>query len=360
MWHAFGSGALCLSQPDDAPLPQPCSLLTSSSTVVTSGPHTLSLTPPAMHLLCSGANEHGQLGLVDSTGGAPALSSPSTPLRSLPLAIAVRKVACGWSHTALLAVDGALFTCGSNREGQLGMGEAAQAGRARAPVRVPELSPVQDVACGGGHTVAVALGGARVWAWGRNRRGELCVDAAEAPSDGAGEALQRSAAEVRGVTLALASADETVLAVSCGWAFSSVATSGGRVLTWGENRDGQCGRPLRGGSAEEDGAAAVEDERRGGGAGGGGGSSTRATSARGAGRRSSYDTVKTPGPVQLPAGCLHATSVLSCGWSHVALIARAAAECASSLAPTPAAGGDARQLAAWIRPRPPTEARPFS
>ena len=97
----------------------------------------------------------------------------------------VASVACGDGHTALVTLSGRLYTCGDNREGQLGLGHFEDVS---IPTLVTALDPwggdedrVRDVmggrgavgvACGQQHTLVLMHDGS-VWTFGRNRCGQL-------------------------------------------------------------------------------------------------------------------------------------------------------------------------------------------
>ena len=80
------------------------------------------------------------------------------------------------------------------------------------------------IAAGASHTLFIGDDGA-VWAWGTNAAGQLGVDTVET--------VRRSPVHVPGVAAAVS--------VAAGAAFSLVTSDDGRVLSWGEGRDGQLG-----------------------------------------------------------------------------------------------------------------------
>ena len=350
-WCACGSGAMLLQ---DTSTLSPCAA-PLGATVATCGRHTMMIADGSV--LASGSNELGQLGL----GLGLDDDTIEAPPRGLSLPLPVRRIACGWSHTAILLADGSLLTCGANSHGQLGLGLAAGAS-VRTPTRVPLLPPLADVAAGGSHTLALCAGGGGAWAWGRNRHGALGV--------GGGAEAQRSAARVEGLA-ALLPPGTTLSAVAAGWAFSAALTSDGRVVTWGDNRHGQCGRPPRGRGGEGVGGGGGEAGGGGGGEsdGGGGGENGGLRSRESGGERgvlrsgpraaesawergekcggdgrpapapalnltptptptpapprataTPRDDVLPPGAAALLPGVV-ATGSLACGWSHVAVLA---------------------------------------
>ncbi|XP_039462719.1 X-linked retinitis pigmentosa GTPase regulator-like isoform X3 [Oreochromis aureus] len=110
-----------------------------------------------------GDNTEGQIGL----GKESQVSSPQEVSVGQPISW----VSCGYYHSALVTVDGALYTFGERDSGKLGLGTHQLPGH-----RVPQLvksikEPVRQVACGGGHTVALAEG--NVYTFGLGQFGQL-------------------------------------------------------------------------------------------------------------------------------------------------------------------------------------------
>ncbi|CAB1327686.1 unnamed protein product [Coregonus sp. 'balchen'] len=94
-----------------------------------------------------GDNTEGQIGLGKE-------SSALTP-QEVTVGRPVAWVSCGYYHSALVTVDGGLYTFGERDSGKLGLATGQLDGH-----RVPQLvkgitDRVTQVACGGGHTVAV-------------------------------------------------------------------------------------------------------------------------------------------------------------------------------------------------------------
>jgi alpha-tubulin suppressor-like RCC1 family protein len=86
----------------------------------------------------------------------------------------VVQVACGVWHTALVTVMGAVYVCGLNSFGQLGLGnDDADCPSSFKPrlVELPEEAVAVGVACGARHTVALTTDG-RVFTWGDNTFGQ--------------------------------------------------------------------------------------------------------------------------------------------------------------------------------------------
>uniref|UniRef100_A0A3Q3F7M7 Retinitis pigmentosa GTPase regulator b n=1 Tax=Labrus bergylta TaxID=56723 RepID=A0A3Q3F7M7_9LABR len=93
-----------------------------------------------------GDNTEGQIGLgKESHAASPQEVSVGQP---------ISWVSCGYYHSALVT-DGALYTFGERDSGKLGLG-TEQLPRHRVPQRVKSIKEeVLQVACGGGHTVAL-------------------------------------------------------------------------------------------------------------------------------------------------------------------------------------------------------------
>lgn len=94
-----------------------------------------------------GDNVHGQLGQGDSTPRfRPEL------IRAIRAARAV-KISCGKNHSAIIAQNGLLFTCGANTHGQCGLDPSVRL--QLSPMVVDSLRDKYcvDVACGANHTL---------------------------------------------------------------------------------------------------------------------------------------------------------------------------------------------------------------
>jgi len=164
-----------------------------------------------------GANQHGQLGVGDTTD------------RPAPTPVAffegkqVSALAAG-DHTLALTGDGKLWSWGANGQGELGLGDTTQR---TSPVQVTTLDgyTVIGIAAGYHHSLALTSG-ATVWAWGRNSNGQL----------GLGDSSNRS------VPTVVASLEGRNVSALVGGAYHSVAvTADGKLWTWGNNSYGQLG-----------------------------------------------------------------------------------------------------------------------
>ncbi|KAF2070250.1 hypothetical protein CYY_008433 [Polysphondylium violaceum] len=85
------------------------------------------------------------------------------------------KVSCGWDHVAVLTKEGEVFTWGNNTSGQLGHG--LEIGRCQlTPKKIDFFNSIKAsivlVECGGEHTIAVDANH-QVYSWGSDKYGQL-------------------------------------------------------------------------------------------------------------------------------------------------------------------------------------------
>ncbi len=151
--------------------------------------------------------------------------------------VRVRAVVTGANHTLALSDCGGLWACGRGRCGQLGLGNFNDAGPLR---RVESLSGMHVIAAaaGGAHSLALTVDGA-VWSWGDARSGQLgqggvAVAQALAGWD-AGVPLPTR------VTLPAWCATDPVVHVAAGGHHSLLRTASGRLLVCGRGRHGALG-----------------------------------------------------------------------------------------------------------------------
>ena len=120
-----------------------------------------------------GDDEYGQCARQRMSGAeASMVSASSVPVR-IGFALPVRRVACGWFHSALVTDDGALFSWGCGQHFQLGLGDARDRST---PERVAfdEDVRIADASLGWKHSLALASDG-RAFAFGVNTTGQLGV-----------------------------------------------------------------------------------------------------------------------------------------------------------------------------------------
>ncbi len=170
-------------------------------------------------VLAWGNGTSGELG----DGQSDKRSAP-TPVVGLGPGSGVVAIAAGGSHCLAAKADGSVWAWGNNKSGQLGDG--TRPSDHTTPVAVHGLaagSGVVAVAAGDAFSLAMTRDG-RVFAWGRNKVGEVAD----------GTTLDRSIpAEVHGLTAQAIAAG--------GFHALAVEKDGGGVVAWGDDSSGQLG-----------------------------------------------------------------------------------------------------------------------
>ena len=140
----------------------------------------------------------------------------------------IRLAAAGQCHLAVVAEDGAVYTCGSGDCGRQGLGDGQPRRRLTlVPQALFAGSRVVMVSCGYKHTMAVTAVG-HAWTCGRNDYGQL----------GVGDTANRlgftrvDAGQLGGARIVMA---------ACGWWHSVVVSAEGRVCTFGCGESGLLG-----------------------------------------------------------------------------------------------------------------------
>ena len=140
----------------------------------------------------------------------------------------IRLAAAGECHLAVVAEDGAVYTCGYGGHGQLGLGDGQPQWRlTRVPQALFAGSRVVMVSCGFSHTMAVTAAG-HAWTCGQNDQGQL----------GLGDRTNRlgftqvDAGQLGGARIVMA---------ACGGEHSVVVSAEGRVCTFGNGMFGRLG-----------------------------------------------------------------------------------------------------------------------
>nr|ADA84473.1 retinitis pigmentosa GTPase regulator protein 2 1-17 isoform [Danio rerio] len=114
-------------------------------------------------LYMRGDNSEGQIGLGKE-------SNALTP-QEVSVGKRVFWVSCGYYHSAFVTVDGALYTFGEKDSGKLGLSTEKLANH-KVPQQVTDIPDrVVQVACGGGHTVALTEN--EVYSFGLGQFGQL-------------------------------------------------------------------------------------------------------------------------------------------------------------------------------------------
>lgn len=127
-------------------------------------------------LYVCGNNEYGQLGLGDERDKYE-FTEVINPMKNLPFE--VNQVACGSYHSLILDIQGRLYACGANGNGQLGLGDHVSNNNFTEVINT-ELSAdnlpfeIKQIACGHEHTMILDNQG-KLYSCGRNRDKQLGI-----------------------------------------------------------------------------------------------------------------------------------------------------------------------------------------
>lgn len=193
-----------------------------------------------------GANDEGQLG--NAARGANRVvgtyPKPSvTPVRVTDLADIIA-IEAGGKHVVALRKDGTVWAWGRRDDGALGGGDIKPAGSLRglsalAPVAVPGLEGITQIAAGRTHNLALTRDG-HVMSWGSNSGGELGVGTF-----------------VTGWTPAQVVGLDRVVEIAAGYesnGISGALRDDGTVWMWGSSGTAAMGNGQKSGSSDEPGA----------------------------------------------------------------------------------------------------------
>jgi len=124
---------------------------------------------------CWGDNDFGQLGIEIFTdrGGRPAEMGDQLPFVNLGSGRSAQQLAAGANHTCAILDDGSLKCWGSNKNGQLGLGDVLLRGSSQGDMgdNLPAVqlgsSRVRQIAAGSVHTCALLddAGIIKCWGW---------------------------------------------------------------------------------------------------------------------------------------------------------------------------------------------------
>ncbi|KAE8915310.1 hypothetical protein PF005_g14032 [Phytophthora fragariae] len=184
-----------------------------------------------------GSNDHLQLGRDRKSE-----DEETTLIVQLPPRLQVASIACGWKHSLLATVDGQVFSWGSGRHGQLGLGNDNLKTESHKCIDGLNGMAIKDVFCGWEHSVFRSSSG-EVFTCGNNRHGQLGVQIAG--SEGVGTSSEK---RKQVVALPVPVADPRnkdlplrTVQVGCGWHFVLCLTEDGDLVTWGKGSHGQLG-----------------------------------------------------------------------------------------------------------------------
>ena len=143
---------------------------------------------------------------------------------TVPDSLKVKAVICGCNHTEIITEDDNLYSFGSNRSGQLGLGDTDNK-NVPTLVKVSNGSKVKTVGCGSGHTIIITKDGT-LYSFGDNGYGQL----------GLGDNTPMNIP-----ILVAALNDLKVKVVSCGNNHTVIITEDGNLYSFGKNEFGQLG-----------------------------------------------------------------------------------------------------------------------
>lgn len=133
----------------------------------------------------------------------------------------------GYTHTAAIDTNGALWMWGYNGESQLGFRPADSLIAAK-PVKV--MDNVTSVGCSGSTTAAVKKDGT-LWMWGENDFGQLGNGKTGGGTTNTGDLVQDSPVKIM----------DNVASVCCDGSTVAAVKKDGTLWMWGRNRYGQLG-----------------------------------------------------------------------------------------------------------------------
>jgi alpha-tubulin suppressor-like RCC1 family protein len=189
--------------------------LSTGVTAMDGGDRSTCVLTSAGGVKCLGSNAHGQLGNNTTTDS-------TSPVDVWTLTSGVTAIALGSYHACAIASGGAAKCWGANASGQLGNGSTSES---RIPASVSGLSSgVRSISGGTGHTCAVVDGGG-VMCWGLNSHGQLGNNSTANSS----------------VPVPVSGISSGATAVAVGQWHSCALMSGGHVMCWGYNQDGELG-----------------------------------------------------------------------------------------------------------------------
>ncbi|XP_072172142.1 secretion-regulating guanine nucleotide exchange factor-like [Diadema setosum] len=171
---------------------------------------------PCMPVFSWGANNYGQLGLGHNKDHLLPESLKTYPE-------SVKNIIGGGGHIVFQTEDGEIHVCGSNNKGQLGLGHKSDINKL---VRVPELGPLKQIACGWNHTLAITERD-ELLCWGSNTHGQLTHRESVVTKPRKVEVK-----EFEGLRF---------LAVAGGLRHTLAVSTDGRLWTWGAGKKGQLG-----------------------------------------------------------------------------------------------------------------------
>jgi alpha-tubulin suppressor-like RCC1 family protein len=230
----FGNGTTTGSRVPVSP-----ALLSGVTAIAAGREHSLALLSNGT-VLAWGSNEAGQLGTANK---ATKSAVPAT-VKGLS---GVKAIAAGSEDSLALLSNGTVMSWGANSEGQLGNGKTTNS---NVPVAIKGLSGVTAIAAGGEHSLALLSNGT-VMSWGSNGNSQLGVPAVKKKIGGGGPEEEEEFEETeieRSTTPVPVQALSGVSAISAGAVHSLALLGNGSVMAWGANQNDELGNGSVGGA----------------------------------------------------------------------------------------------------------------
>eukprot|EP00954_Amorphochlora_amoebiformis_P021503 1346830-Amorphochlora_amoeboformis.AAC.1 len=182
-----------------------------------------------------GTGKNGELGLGESAlkKNYPCLV---VSLRSTSIA----QVACGSHHVLGQTGNGQIFSWGCNDKGQLGHGGTSNQYKPKIISFFRDLDPTQEmpgtmviqIAASGSHSLALQENGCAVYSWGYNKKGQLGQGAAAGEMLLKPKAIQMFSGPDRRITISV---------LAAGKSNSAFLANSGELFICGDNENGQLG-----------------------------------------------------------------------------------------------------------------------
>ena len=134
---------------------------------VVCGTHHTMLLSECRELYVCGSNGAGQLGLGNKED-----RDTFTRVKGLPAGMRIEQLICGGRHSVLLCGDGELYVCGLNHHGELGLGDRENRDTFTGVKGLPAGVRIKQLVCGERHTILLYVSGA-LYVCGSNDHGQL-------------------------------------------------------------------------------------------------------------------------------------------------------------------------------------------